>query len=190
MANKPLVLIGGGIAESTTPRVTALYDINGNIILEIVGEASAVNYLQVHNRPAGFPPYLQVVGPTANNDFAVVTAGTGGVQVYSPSATSIPLKATGGATDVGWNFTTQGAGLGQLNGVQIVAVAPGASGNVPTSNGSGGWTSAAPSGGGVPIKPAAGYTVASNTQSVFFTDIDMTVSTLDLTVNGMLQGVR
>lgn len=71
----------------------------------------------------------------------------------------------------------------------LTGVPPGANGNVFTSNGSA-WVSSAPSGGGVPIQPTAGYAVSSNTQVIFFTDIDMTVSTLDLTVNGMLQGVR
>ncbi len=42
----------------------------------------------------------------------------------------------------------------------------------------------------VPQKPTAGYTITSNTQVLFFTNIDMTAANGDLTVIGLLQGVH
>lgn len=41
-----------------------------------------------------------------------------------------------------------------------------------------------------PQRPTAGFTVAANTQVVFFTNIDMAAANGDLIINGLLQGVH
>lgn len=45
-------------------------------------------------------------------------------------------------------------------------------------------------GGAMPQVPTAGFTVAANTQQMFFTDMDMTAANGDLIVNGLLQGIH
>lgn len=43
---------------------------------------------------------------------------------------------------------------------------------------------------GVPQQPTAGFTVDANTQALYSVDLDMQAANGDLTVNGVLQGVR
>jgi len=45
-------------------------------------------------------------------------------------------------------------------------------------------------GSGVPQRPTAGFTVDANTQVLYSVDLDMQAANGDLTVNGLLQGVR
>lgn len=70
---------------------------------------------------------------------------------------------TGNAT-VGGTLTVTGATT--VGGVAVVAVAPSTSGNVLTSNGTA-WTSAAPSGGGLPTPSAIGQIPFSTNGSTY-----------------------
>lgn len=42
----------------------------------------------------------------------------------------------------------------------------------------------------VPQRPTAGFTVDANTQVLYFVDLDMQAANGDLTINGLLQGIR
>ena len=85
------------------------------------------------------------------------------VQHPSASTTNIVNDASGNVA-VGNNLTV--AGTATVAGVAAIAVAPSTSGNVLTSNGTA-WTSAAPSGGGLPTPSAIGQIPFSTNGSTY-----------------------
>jgi hypothetical protein len=107
---------GAGLKAGT------IYDTSGLPTLNFSPTASAVNYLRLSNAATGSAPSFQVMGTDTNVNFAIGTLGTGGIYVYSPSATAIPLQADGGGTNIGWNLTTKGTGKVQANGVEVATI--------------------------------------------------------------------
>ena len=97
------------------------------------------------------------------------TAKVINVQHPSASTTNIVNDASGNVA-VGNNLTVAGTatltGATTVGGVAVVAVAPSTSGNVLTSNGTA-WTSAAPSGGGLPTPSAIGQIPFSTNGSTY-----------------------
>ena len=91
------------------------------------------------------------------------------VQHPSASTTNIVNDASGNVA-LGNNLTVAGTatitGATTVGGVAVVAVAPSTSGNVLTSNGTA-WTSAAPSGGGLPTPSAIGQIPFSTNGSTY-----------------------
>lgn len=107
----------------------------------------------------------------------------------------MPQTQIDGGKQIEPGTVTLGAG-GDVTGVLPVAnggtglSASGANGNVLTSNGSAFVSTPLSLYSPVPQVLSSTYTVATNTQDMFFIDIDLQAAAGDLIVNGMLQGVR
>ena len=120
MANKPVVLSAGALAEASSVQVGTLYDANGNIILATTPTASAVNYFTVHNRAAGNPPYFEAVGSDTNIAIGLLPKGNGAIYVYQPSG-AVTLQADGTDANVDINLITKATGVLKANGLPVKA---------------------------------------------------------------------
>lgn len=79
----------------TTPRVSSVYDSNGNAIIGFNAVASAVNYVQISNRAAGVgDPGLTAAGSDTNISVNLATKGTGIVKANSVEVATISGSQT------------------------------------------------------------------------------------------------
>lgn len=159
----------------TDPKINAIKDTNGNTALALTATASAVNYLANINGATGEPVQVYATGSDSDVILLLRPRGTSGSAGFvsivdggatnvaqfrsdttpvnywrffsSNAGTALGMYATGSDPNLSINFVPKGTGFLQANGVPVVAVAAGTAGNVPTSDGAGGWTSTAPSGG-------------------------------------------
>ena len=69
----------------TTPTIARINDTNGNQILALAPNASAVNYISLSNAATGNGPGLIVTGTDANILFNITGKGTSGVQIQRAS---------------------------------------------------------------------------------------------------------
>jgi hypothetical protein len=60
-----------------------LWDENGAVLLDLVAQASAVNYVQVANAPLGGDPQLNVAGANANISLRIIPKGSGWVHLWN-----------------------------------------------------------------------------------------------------------
>jgi hypothetical protein len=101
--------------------------------------------------------------------------------IHPSSAVNNIVNDASGNVAVGNNLTV--AGTATVGGVAAVAVAPGTNGNVLTSNGTA-WTSAAPSGGGLPTPSAIGQIPFSTNGSTYAATQKITQGTAQASTSG------
>lgn len=96
--------LGGGqlFGDLQVPavRTSLLRDTNNNGILELYGNASAVNYLHIQNAASGGAPGIHAQGANTNINLNLTPKGTGTVDVASKRITSVanPTGAQDAAT--------------------------------------------------------------------------------------------
>ena len=137
----------------TSPQVNQLLDTSGNTAFLVTPVANAVNYLQTLNNQTGGHPQRRAAGADANLSLWLIPKGTGTAAIYAGTGLTPTVEAIGADANHDLNLVPKGTGTVKAKGVPVVAVAPGTTGNVLTSDGTT-WTSAAPSGGGA----VAGFT--------------------------------
>lgn len=99
-------------------RVDFLKDSSGNVILNFVGVASAVNYLDVTNNIATGRPGFTADGADTNIGLQFIPKGTGDFMIYQPSG-GVTINANGNDADVDCNITTKGGGVLRANGARV-----------------------------------------------------------------------
>ncbi len=75
--------VGSNTPTITTPQiVTAIEDVNGNDIIGLSANASAVNYLLVNNAITGGAPGISAVGSDTDVNLTISSKGAGGIYFY------------------------------------------------------------------------------------------------------------
>lgn len=80
-----------GDIQAPAIRTNLLRDANNNGILELYGNTSAANYLQIQNRATGTGPGIYAQGADANIDIDLIPKGTGAIKINGaplPTASS------------------------------------------------------------------------------------------------------
>ncbi len=105
----------------SNPRVVStIKDTNNNTILNLSGQASAVNNFVIKNRAAGGVPSLETEGDDVDIWMTLAPKGNSGVRVYqNTSGQPAKLSSSGIDVDVDFNISTQGAGIVRTNGVEV-----------------------------------------------------------------------
>lgn len=85
---------GSNSPTLVTPRINQIIDTNGNIILSMLQNPSAVNYIQIRNSMTGSPPTINAEGVDTNINIGNVTKGTGRFTISSLN--TIPLQVNSG----------------------------------------------------------------------------------------------
>ncbi|MCA9335207.1 hypothetical protein KC953_03630, partial [Candidatus Saccharibacteria bacterium] len=132
----------------TTPRIDAIKDINGAVLIASSVAASAVNYLTVRNNASGGEAAVYAGGPDTNIDLSLyakggsgygvnlrsttngvlfraygVTGGINRVDVYNSATGNAPYFIPSGAdTNIGLNLRSKGTGTVQANGVEVTTI--------------------------------------------------------------------
>lgn len=104
----------------TDPRIGTILDANGNTILDLPYQPSAVNHIYFGNHAAGSSPVFGVDGSDTNIDLNLLTKGTGVIYVVRGNGHST-LQAGGGynSGNVNLELNSQGTGVVRANGVQV-----------------------------------------------------------------------
>lgn len=80
--SKVLTTNSSGVPTWTaTPYMAGIVDINGNNIVELLANASAVNHLRIQNGATGSGVILEAVGTDTNIELNLISKGTSGVTV-------------------------------------------------------------------------------------------------------------
>ena len=108
---EPALMAGASIGVNAT--LTDILDENENEVVEILGVASAVNYLRLQNSAAGSDISLEAQGTDTNVGIDIKPKGTGGVQLFTGTAT------TGILLDIESAALTTGQGI-NLNDADLV----------------------------------------------------------------------
>ena len=104
-----------GAATATSVKYSgnnAMIDSNGNKILTLLPQSSAVNNLSIQNAAMSVPPVLVCVGSDTNIGMSIAAKGTGQIQVYSAATTNQVLFAYGAANALNAVFSFTGTGTG------------------------------------------------------------------------------
>ena len=107
----------------TTPKIGTIHDSNGNTILDLPEQASAVNHLYIGNHSTGNSPVIGVDGSDTNINLVVQSKGTGVVYLQRTNGHST-LQAGGGYNggNVNLELNSQGTGVVRANGVEVATV--------------------------------------------------------------------
>lgn len=105
----------------TTPKIARIHDANGNIMLDTNAQASAVNYLQLWNKPTGDWPEFVAQGADTNIGLFFTPKGTGPLAIWAQTGiTNATVEAQGVEADVGINLKTKGSGTVKANSVAVL----------------------------------------------------------------------
>ena len=116
--NKPVALTEPTL---TSPKIDVIVDPSNNgAALDILGVASAANYLGVSNSATANAPQIFAAGTDANISILAVPKGTGGVQISAGAGVTPRIQAIGADTDVSLNLQSKNAGTVNANGVPVV----------------------------------------------------------------------
>lgn len=95
--------VGSIGATFTTPKISQVFDTNGNVVLGTVAATTAVNYLSVGNSATGNPVFIQATGSDTNIGIQYVAKGTGTPSFYTTAVNGQLIFLTG----AGYQHTTQ-----------------------------------------------------------------------------------
>ena len=102
----------GAPSWSTTPYLTQINDVNGNEIVDLSSNASAVNYLKISNHATANNPNIGVAGSDTDIGLTFYTKGTG-IYTFYTAATSNQFVfgyGAGSALNAVFNFAGTGTG--------------------------------------------------------------------------------
>lgn len=104
----------------TTPKITTIKDTNGNTVLDLPGQPSAVNNIYFGNHSSGNSPVFGVAGSDTDISLSLQTKGTGVLYVLRSNGHST-VQAGGGynSGNVNLELNSQGTGVVRANGVQV-----------------------------------------------------------------------
>lgn len=107
----------------TSPWISGtIKDSNGNNLLSLTQNASAVNYLTIENKPIGNHPTLYATGSDTDVTLMIAPKGGGQVRIYTASGTTPALRADGGDTNMDLNLISKGTGVVKANSVEVVTL--------------------------------------------------------------------
>jgi hypothetical protein len=101
------------------PKINAIYDSNGNPMLNTAPVAGAVNFIAIQNHTTTNAPSVLASGSDINIDLNLVPQGTGSIVVYVTGATA-NIKAGGTGSNIDLNLQSKGTGLVKANGVAVL----------------------------------------------------------------------
>ena len=102
------------------PSLASIRDTNSQTIINLSGQTSAVNYLQVTNRTAGFGPIVEAAGADTNISLRLQPKGPTGVVLQTSFGTSAIYRTDGAATDISIDLQPKGAGTVQAASIPVV----------------------------------------------------------------------
>jgi len=73
--------VGNDSPELTNPEIGTILDANGNVVLDLTPQASAVNYLAFTNAPSGSGPSIIAFGSDTNIPITLNSKGTSGFNI-------------------------------------------------------------------------------------------------------------
>jgi len=97
-----------------------VYDQNGNVIVGLSPQASAVNYLSILNGQSGIGPQLWAEGTDTNLSLYLAPKGTGAVVLSSPTGVTPRVVAASPDTNADINIQSKGSGVVQANGSTVL----------------------------------------------------------------------
>lgn len=106
----------------TDPKIAnTIKDANGNTILNLSGQTSAVNNWIMKNRASGAGPTLEVEGTDTDIWMNVVPKGNAGVTIYqNTSGQAAKISTDGTDSNININMIPKGTGRLQAGGVNVV----------------------------------------------------------------------
>lgn len=126
----------------TTPHIiTSILDTNGNTIIGLVPNATAVNYLEINNAAAASSPSLSAKGSDTNINLNLLSKGTGSVVLLSNNAVALTASSAVSAVNyIGIGATATGVGptitaTGTDSDIYLQLISKGNAGVVLQSNG-------------------------------------------------------
>lgn len=131
----------------TNPKIATIMDANGNTILDLPPQASAVNHIYFGNHSTGNSPVFGVDGSDTNINLVLQSKGTGVLYVLRTNGHST-VQAGGGYNggNVNLELNSQGTGVVNINGNPAIASVtgiPAVTGTPSSSNylrGDGTWS--------------------------------------------------
>lgn len=106
--------VGSTSPTITTPKIAQINDANGNEILALVSEASAVNYIQIYNNATANSPDIISAGSDTNVGMTFSTKGTGVYEFITTATTDQFIFAYGAASALNSAFNFAGTGTGSI----------------------------------------------------------------------------
>lgn len=105
----------------TNPKIATIMDANGNTILDLPPQASAVNHIYFGNHSTGNSPVFGVDGSDTNINLVLQSKGTGVLYVLRTNGHST-VQAGGGYNggNVNLELNSQGTGTVRANGVDVL----------------------------------------------------------------------
>lgn len=192
--NARTTIVGTDVTQTLTnktltdPKIGTIKDANGNTILDLPYQASAVNHIYFGNQPTGNSPTLGVDGSDTNINLSLQSKGTGVLYVLRTNGHS--TVQAGGAFNSGnvnLELNSQGTGVVNANSNPVltsVTGIPAVTGTPSSSNylrGDGTWATPAGGGGGGMLMPAQALALGSETFTIASGSVTQIAGT---TING------